>query len=112
MARRALQAEGFTVTTSDTSITLPADLLRKIKPDLVLLDVNIPRLSGTDTLSFIREHNLEQGTRFILCSVTDPTELERLAGTFGADGWIYKGAPFESAAFVEKVKDFLSGLNS
>jgi len=51
--RAVLLREGFQVEVAEDGLTA-AKMLSKSKPDLVILDLMIPRLTGTDVLKYIR----------------------------------------------------------
>lgn len=87
LVERTLRAD-FDVETCSNPIGV-SNLVRSYAPDLVLLDVNIPALSG-DRLLEIARRGAPKGTRFILYSSADPTTLRTLAARVGADGWISK----------------------
>lgn len=57
-------------------------------PVLVLLDLNMPGLSGTWLLSELRKQCPK--ARILFCSDTEPGSLKRLARSVGADGAISK----------------------
>jgi CheY-like chemotaxis protein len=61
---------------------------RRHGPDLVLLDMNMPGLSGSWLLAELRKQCLH--ARIIFCSDTHPGSLKRLAKAVGADGAISK----------------------
>lgn len=78
------------------------DLLEVRKPDLILLDVNMPGLNGLDTCSRIREHADMADLPVIFVSALS-TQEERLAG-YEAGGDDYVTKPFVSAELVAKVE--------
>ncbi|MBX3246657.1 MAG: response regulator [Myxococcales bacterium] len=97
MVRRFLRLEGFDVETSSSPIGV-SNLVRRMRPNVVLLDVNIPALSGPHLLQVLKK-NLEGGdTRFVLYSSEDAAELRRLASEVGADAYIEKGGDGASLA--------------
>lgn len=60
-------------------------------PDVVLLDVRMPALSGTELLQLIRKRPAADRTRIILHSSLEPEELRELVVKIGADGGLSKG---------------------
>jgi DNA-binding NarL/FixJ family response regulator len=60
----------------------------KSNPDLVLLDLNMPGLSGTWLLSELRKQCPR--ARILFCSDSEPSTMKRLARLVGADGAISK----------------------
>lgn len=88
MIQRALRLEGFDVTTTRAALGV-SNLVRSFEPDAVLLDVNIPALTGDRLLTVARKH-APPSTRFFLYSACDESRLRALAAETGADGWISK----------------------
>ena len=80
-ASHALKNAGFKVTTTGTALTLALDL-KKIRPDLLLLKVDIPFFSGTKALTVIRQRNLGRETKIVLCSAKDDLGLR-----FSSESW-------------------------
>ena len=96
LLERTLNAYGFEVRTHRSSLGV-SNLVRNANPDLVLLDVNIPALSGDKVLSLAR-NQAPTGTRFILYSASDESKLRALALASGADGYISKSVQGEALA--------------
>ena len=55
LVQRSLRGFGMEVTTTDSSLGV-SNLIRRLEPDVVLLDVNIPALSGDAVLGLARRH--------------------------------------------------------
>ena len=85
---RALRLEGFEVTITAHAIGV-SNLVRSFNPDVVLIDVNIPELSGDRLLKLARKYALPS-TRFVLYSACDESALRSLAQQSGADGYVTK----------------------
>jgi DNA-binding NarL/FixJ family response regulator len=84
-----------------------AEILRE-RPDVVLLDVNMPALSGDQLLRVIRDSSLARQDwepQFIFVSANDATTLERLVKETGAFGAIEKSGGPE--AIVSGFRDLL-----
>ncbi|MBM7119365.1 response regulator [[Archangium] primigenium] len=96
LVERTLHAYGFEVRTHRSSLGV-SNLVRTVMPDLVLLDVNIPALSGDKVLALAR-NQAPSTTRFILYSASDEAKLRSLALASGADGYISKSVQGESLA--------------
>ena len=99
---RSLRASGFEVEmlTSPIGIT---NVVRRSKPDLIILDVNVPAVSGDMLVEGIRKQHGE--ARIILYSSSDATVLHGLARSAGANGWIQKGASMDEV--IRKLRRFL-----
>lgn len=88
MIQRSLRLEGFDVTVTRAALGV-SNLVRSFLPDAVLLDVNIPALTGDRLLTVARRH-APPATRFFLYSACDESKLRALAKETGADGWMSK----------------------
>lgn len=76
------------------------------RPDLIVLDVQMPEKDGWDTLSEIRSGYGEFGPPVILCTVKGhPRDL--LHGwALGCDGYVWK--PFDLKRMVEEIDKVLA----
>ena len=100
IARARLEKMGHEVVTRDSAVGTTAMIIRE-KPDVLLLDVEMPLLSGDEIMHAIREKRLvNRGDElsFILYSGTEVSELRRLVKETGALGAIHKAQ--DSAAFA------------
>ena len=94
-----LEKEGYTVL-SATNGAQALDIARSIKPDLMLIDVRMPTLSGYDLLMLMREkfnHNI----KMLYVSILPQKEVIQT----DADGFIQK--PFSPSVFISAVKKAL-----
>ncbi len=90
---QALTAKGFEVHTADSAEQATRLILRKeTRPDLVLLDVQMPHVNGEQFCRFIKGNSLFAGIKVLLCSSTEPAELQRICREAGADGYLPKDA--------------------
>ena len=88
-AQRALRAAGHEVVVRQCPHGTTATILRE-RPDLVLLDVSMPGLSGDLIVQVVRRRASIQATKVILFSSKSEEELQRLTKDCGADGFIRK----------------------
>lgn len=63
-------------------------LARQLEPDLILLDLNMKGMSGLETLSTLRDHEID--ARIILITVSNAPEDLVTAIRAGSDGYILK----------------------
>lgn len=63
-------------------------LVRELRPDLILLDINMKGISGLETLKAIKELDLD--TRVLMLTVSDSEEDVISALRMGADGYLLK----------------------
>lgn len=66
-----------------------ADAALALKPDVVLMDLSMPGISGVESMTRIHRH--EPGMPVIILTAHADTALEREALTAGAAGFIAKG---------------------
>jgi CheY-like chemotaxis protein len=82
-----------------------------IKPDLVLLDINIPIFNGHDVLSHIKESNLYKDTPVIILSTSSNETDIRKAYFNHANCYIIKPLEFEDfLTTISKIEDFWLSL--
>ncbi len=76
-------------------------------PDLILLDVMIPKRDGYDVCQTIRSNPAWEGTRIIMLTAKG-REVEREKGlALGADDYITK--PFSTHELTQRVKEVVGG---
>jgi putative two-component system response regulator len=105
VARKYLKIAGYTdfVTTSDSTQAIA--LMREGRPDLVLLDVMMPQVSGLDILQQVRgDDQLKHLPVLILTAVSDArTKVQALE--LGATDFLSK--PVEPSELVPRVRNAL-----
>ncbi|MBJ6727133.1 response regulator [Geomesophilobacter sediminis] len=65
--------------------------VRAARPDLILLDVNMPALSGENLVSLLKPLCSELGTPIIFYSSNDETSLQELVRDHEVQGYVCKG---------------------
>lgn len=86
------------------------DLLPKIKPDLILLDVMLPNRSGFEILQLLRKDSATKSIKVILLTAKGRDQDITKGISLGADAYVTK--PFSTRALVEKVKEVLNKSNA
>lgn len=76
------------------------EMARRLSPDLVLLDVNMPGLDGISAASAIRESGC--GSAVIMMSVQDDVQLFRQAMLAGAREFLIK--PFSGQELIQSIR--------
>ena len=64
-------------------------------PDLVLLDLAMPKMSGVEVLKWIRQQNVVKKTRVLIFTSSEKPEDVRAANEIGADGYLLKPTKFD-----------------
>ena len=81
--------------------------MRKARPDLVLLDVMMPKRNGFEVCEIIRANPEWKDVRVIMLTAKD-RDVERQKGlAVGADDYVTK--PFSIREVVERVSGWLDG---
>jgi DNA-binding NarL/FixJ family response regulator len=108
LVKATLEAAGYEVQTHGSPFGFSSSLMRQ-NPDLVLLDVNMPALSGDKLAEIAVKNRLAggPGCPLLLFSDRPPHELARLAARCGANGYIHKTN--DSEALIQAVNRYLQG---
>lgn len=81
------------------------DLLRRERPDLILMDVHLRQINGLDLLRELRKDPLLQAVRVIISS---GMELSSESSLEGADGFILK--PYMPDDLVARIRETLGAV--
>ena len=101
MVRFALQRESFKVIEAENGVS-GLDLARREQPSLILLDIMMPEMDGTDMCRILRQTSR---TPIIFLSSRDE-EIDRILGLeLGGDDYV--GKPFSPRELVARVKAVL-----
>ena len=108
MTAKLIEAElvgkGFEIVLADSVDKATRLILkRQTRPNLILLDVNMPNVDGTQFCRFIKGNSLFNGIKVVLCSGMEPEKLKALAAECGADGFVPKDS-FLSKWVLEQVE--------
>lgn len=99
-----MEQAGFEVATAEDGEQALAQV-RDDQPDLLLLDISLPGISGFDVLERLRSEEATARLPIIMLTAHG-RDVEREKGmALGADDYITK--PFSTQALVEKVKTLL-----
>jgi two-component system, OmpR family, phosphate regulon response regulator PhoB len=95
-----LRREGYTVVTAHDGAGALAEL-RKQRPDLVLLDLNLPDVSGTEICRRLRRDPATSGIPIMMITAK-ADEIDRVVGfEVGADDYVVK--PFSPRELVLRI---------
>jgi DNA-binding NarL/FixJ family response regulator len=100
-ARMLLEAEGYEVVGEAPDGLSGVDAARELRPDVVLLDVNLPDIDGFEVAA--RLTNGGGGPVVVLVSSRDGSDFGPLVARSGARGFISKG-DLSGAALAEVLK--------
>ncbi|MBI3984132.1 response regulator [Candidatus Microgenomates bacterium] len=103
--RARLEAEGFEVHHCDNGETALSDAI-KFRPDLVVLDVMMPKISGFDVLDILRNTPETANIKVVmLTALSQPKDVER-AKQLGADDYLVK-SQVVIADVIDRIKHHL-----
>ncbi len=93
-----LKKQGFTVEAMDNGRTA-LEAARRLKPDLIILDIMLPELDGFEVCKILRK---EMATPILMLTARDD-EIDRVVGLeVGADDYLTK--PFSMRELIARVK--------
>lgn len=103
--RDILEKYEYDVVGEASSGTEAINLFNSILPDIVMLDIIMPKLGGIETLRILRSINKE--VKVIMVSALDSLERVKECMKAGANHYILK--PFEEAKVIEIIKKVAGG---
>ncbi len=81
------------------------ELIKTLRPDLVLLDLRLPEVSGFDVCKTIKADDTLKSTPIIIFTAS-VNSLDEKIKEIGADGYLSK--PFDPDQLLEKIRSILS----
>ncbi|HUF09656.1 MAG TPA: response regulator transcription factor [Rhodothermales bacterium] len=99
-----LEAEGFVTQTARDGVEL-LETAGEVQPDLILMDVMLPRVDGIAACHKIRRHGLLWRTPVVLLTDLSEESLEVEALDAGADDFLYK--PIVPRLLMSRVRALL-----
>ena len=102
--RSLLEKETYHVFDADNG-TDALESYSKNQPDLILLDITMPGISGMDVLKKIRE--TDTSTKIIMLSATSESALIQEAHELGGNGFLVK--PVDDDKILSEIKKVLAG---
>ena len=102
-----LGKEGFQIETApDGEVAL--EIIRKKLPDLVILDVNMPKVNGMEVCKTLRSADQTRDLAVIMLTARDD-EIDRVLGLeFGADDYVTK--PYNARELILRIKALLKRI--
>ena len=104
MIKDILTKNGYNIAAEAENGKIAVDKYNEVKPDLVLMDITMPEMSGLEALKHIKEN--DPNAKVVICSALGQQEQLAKAIQLGAKDFIVK--PFEPerlVAALEKVLD-------
>jgi len=79
------------------------DLLEKITPDIIILDIIMPHLDGLGVLERINSMSLPKYPKIIVLSAVGQDKITQKALTLGAEYYVVK--PFDMEVFSQRIRE-------
>ncbi|MDF0600068.1 response regulator [Psychromarinibacter sp. C21-152] len=96
----SLTESGFDITLAEDGID-GLDKLETAEPDVVITDINMPRLDGFGVIEAVRARADHRATPILVLTTESSPEMKSRARTAGATGWIVK--PFDDVALASAI---------
>jgi CheY-like chemotaxis protein len=99
LAQELLENDGHTVLTNVGGFGVTNKVIKE-RPDVVLLDVNMPGLSGETVAGLLERVSSERPMAVLIHSSNDEEVLRATSARLGTDGFVAKGDPAALRAAV------------
>lgn len=93
MMQVLLQTKGYDVLSADNGISAVEVAVRMV-PDLILMDLQLPKLDGIDVARALRMNPKTRSVPIIILSGHDPMKYRQAAMAAGCDGYLLKPLDF------------------
>jgi len=100
-----LQKEGYDVSTAENG-EVGVSKARDIKPDLMFLDVMMPKMNGHEVCRTVKEDPSLRGTRIVMLTASGQKADRAKGFSLGVDEFITK--PFSPRKVSQLVKEMLN----
>ena len=101
MLRVALSSAGYSVIQAEDG-QHGLDVLAGSQPDVIITDINMPRLDGFGFIEGVRSDSRMRAVPILVLSTESDAEKKQRARAAGATGWIVK--PFDPVKLVDAVR--------
>ena len=101
MLRQTLTEAGFDVVLAEDGVDALSQL-PDVDPDLILTDLNMPRMDGFGLIDAVRSGDVSARVPILILTTESATTLKERARSAGATGWITK--PFDEVSLVSTIR--------
>ncbi len=101
LVQSTLSMSGYAVEVAEDGID-GLEKLEQVKPDLIITDINMPRLDGFGVIEGVRAHPTYNRIPILTLTTESAAELKQRARNAGASGWIVK--PFDKDKLLMAIK--------
>ena len=108
MYRMKFEADGLDVRMADNG-KVGVELVKSFKPDIVLLDIQMPEMNGVEALQKIRKLDIGKNLPVVVLTNLGEEEAPPEMRTLGIHSYIVK-ANFTPRQVVAHVKEIIDGM--
>ena len=101
MLSASLSALGYRVVQAADGL-LGLETLEREEPDVIITDINMPRLDGIGFIQKVRDNARHRATPILVLTTNTDPELKNTARRAGATGWIVK--PFDPEKLADAIR--------
>jgi CheY-like chemotaxis protein len=103
--KKIIEKDGYDVTTAENGLEAPLEKIKKVKPDLVIMDIMMPEMDGWDVVKNIRADRSTSELPIIMISVKGVIEDKLKSTIAGADRHLTK--PISSTDILRTINSLL-----
>lgn len=100
-----LQNNGFNVIDASDGLQM-LKKIRKVKPDLIILDVMLPKIDGYKLCGLLKNYDPYRDIPVIIFTARSGMEERNLTQQMGGDAYIAK--PFDAKVLIDKINELLA----
>lgn len=100
LVAKALRPAGFEVFLASDGME-GVDALSEADPDLIITDINMPRMDGFGLIESVRASGKHARVPILVLTTESGADLKARARTVGATGWIVK--PFQEQKLIAVI---------
>lgn len=97
----ALSDAGFKIIQAEDGVH-GLEVLESAAPDVIVTDINMPRLDGFGFIEGVRRHDKHRAVPILVLTTESDVRKKDRARRAGATGWIVK--PFDPAKLVDAIR--------
>lgn len=87
-------------------IVCAIDQLENVRPDLMLLDIEMPRMDGFEVTNLVRHHDIHRDLPIIM--ITSRTGEKHRERAFSLGVTHYMGKPFQEAELLANIQQLIA----
>lgn len=103
LLRFALTGQGYAVAEAEDGVAALEWLAGNARPDLMITDINMPRMDGFDLVETVRSQGPHSDVPILVLTTENSAEKLARATHAGVEGWIVK--PFDPAQLFSAIRE-------